>query len=37
MRSVSEAVVYQQNAHLLQLRDRVPTITYPDRWSFFGG
>ena len=37
MRSGSKAVVYQQNAYLLQLRDRVPTITYPARWSFFGG
>ncbi len=37
MLSVSKAVVYQQDAYLLQLRDCVPTITYPDRWSFFGG
>ncbi len=37
MHGVSKALVYQQDAYLLQLRDCVPTISYPDRWSFFGG
>jgi len=37
MLTVSKAIIYQRGEYLLQLRDRTLGITYPDRWSFFGG
>ncbi|MDJ0581151.1 NUDIX hydrolase [Crocosphaera sp.] len=35
--SVALAILYQEGRFLMQLRDNIPTIIYPDRWGFFGG
>ncbi|CCQ51478.1 MULTISPECIES: NUDIX hydrolase [Crocosphaera] len=35
--SVALAILYQDGRFLMQLRDNIPTIIYPDRWGFFGG
>ena len=34
---VAKAIIYQNSCFLLQLRDDVPEINYPNQWSFFGG
>lgn len=34
---VSKAFLYQGSRLLLQLRDNIPEIIYPDRWGLFGG
>ena len=34
--SVALAILYQDGRFLMQLRDNIPTIIYPDRWGFFG-
>ena len=34
---VSKAIIFDKDYYLLQLRDNIPTITYPNCWSFFGG
>ena len=31
------AIVYQEDNFLLQLRDNIPTISYPNHWGLFGG
>ncbi len=36
-RSVALAILHQEGHFLMQLRDNIPTIIYPDRWGFFGG
>ncbi|MGB5593619.1 MAG: NUDIX domain-containing protein [Crocosphaera sp.] len=36
-RLVALAILYQDGQFLMQLRDNIPTILYPDRWGFFGG
>ncbi len=37
IRSVALAILHQDGHFLMQLRDNIPTIIYPDRWGFFGG
>ena len=37
MHEVVKAIIYKKGRYLLQLRDRKPSISYPDTWSFFGG
>ncbi|MDJ0730639.1 MAG: NUDIX domain-containing protein [Crocosphaera sp.] len=37
VRSVALAILHQDGQFLMQLRDNIPTIIYPDRWGFFGG
>ncbi|WP_107668197.1 NUDIX hydrolase [Cyanothece sp. BG0011] len=37
VRSVALAILHQNGRFLMQLRDNIPTIIYPDRWGFFGG
>ena len=34
---VSVAILYQEDKYLMQLRDNIPGIVYPDHWGFFGG
>jgi len=34
---VAVAILYQEDRYLLQLRDNIPGIVYPDHWGFFGG
>jgi 8-oxo-dGTP diphosphatase len=34
---VAVALLYQNDRYLMQLRDNIPTIIYPDHWAFFGG
>ena len=34
---IAKAIIYQDACFLLQLRDDVPEIMYPNQWSFFGG
>ncbi|MGP0129554.1 MAG: NUDIX hydrolase [cyanobacterium endosymbiont of Rhopalodia musculus] len=34
---VALAIVYQEDNFLLQLRDNIPTIAYPNCWGLFGG
>jgi 8-oxo-dGTP pyrophosphatase MutT (NUDIX family) len=34
---VAVALLYQNQHFLMQLRDNIPTIIYPDHWAFFGG
>ncbi len=36
-RRVALAILHQNGQFLMQLRDNIPTILYPDRWGFFGG
>lgn len=31
------AILYQRGQFLLQLRDDIPTIVYPNQWACFGG
>jgi 8-oxo-dGTP diphosphatase len=31
------AILHQQGRFLLQLRDDIPTIVYPNQWACFGG
>ncbi|PZD73628.1 Nucleoside triphosphatase NudI [Acaryochloris thomasi RCC1774] len=31
------AILYQDGRFLLQLRDDIPTIVYPNQWACFGG
>ncbi|MGK7883699.1 MAG: NUDIX domain-containing protein [Crocosphaera sp.] len=35
--SVALAILHQEGRFLMQLRDNIPSIIYPDRWGFFGG
>ena len=37
IRAVKSLIVDGQGRYLLQLRDNVPTITFPAYWSLFGG
>ena len=37
LREVAKAVIYKENFFLLQLRDNDDSISYPNKWSFFGG
>lgn len=37
LHSVAVALLYQNDRFLMQLRDNIPTIIYPDHWAFFGG
>jgi ADP-ribose pyrophosphatase len=37
LRLVAKAVIYKNNLFLLQLRDNDNSISYPNKWSFFGG
>ena len=37
MRKVVKAVIYKDNKYLFQLRDNDASISYPNKWSFFGG
>ncbi|MDJ0661027.1 MAG: NUDIX domain-containing protein [Crocosphaera sp.] len=37
VRRVALAILHQEGRFLMQLRDNIPTIIYPDRWGFFGG
>jgi len=37
LRQVAKAVIYKENYFLLQLRDNDSSISYPNKWSFFGG
>ena len=37
LRRVAKAVIYKNNLFLLQLRDNDNSISYPNKWSFFGG
>ena len=34
---VAVAILQQNDRYLMQLRDNIPGIVYPDRWGFFGG
>lgn len=34
---VAVALLHQNDRYLMQLRDNIPTIIYPDHWAFFGG
>ncbi len=34
---VALAILHQNGQFLMQLRDNIPTILYPDHWGFFGG
>ncbi len=34
---VALAIIYQGDSFLLQLRDNIPTIAYPNHWGLFGG
>ncbi len=34
---VAIAILYQENKFLMQLRDNIPTIVYPNHWALFGG
>ncbi|MBO3457487.1 NUDIX hydrolase [Aetokthonos hydrillicola Thurmond2011] len=34
---VAIAILYQENKFLMQLRDNIPTISYPGFWGLFGG
>ncbi len=34
---VAIAILYQENKFLMQLRDNIPTIVYPNYWALFGG
>jgi 8-oxo-dGTP diphosphatase len=34
---VAIAILHQSDRFLMQLRDNIPTITYPGHWAFFGG
>ncbi|MDJ0509692.1 MAG: NUDIX hydrolase [Crocosphaera sp.] len=36
-RRVALAILHQNGRFLMQLRDNIPTILYPDHWGFFGG
>jgi 8-oxo-dGTP diphosphatase len=36
-RRVALAILYQDGQFLMQLRDNIPTILFPDQWGFFGG
>ncbi len=37
MQEVVKAVIYKNDKFLLQLRDNIPDISYPNTWAFFGG
>ena len=37
MREVAKAVIYKENFFLFQLRDNDDSISYPNKWSLFGG
>ena len=37
MREVVKAVIYKDHRYLFQLRDNNASISYPNKWSFFGG
>ena len=36
-RVVKALIVDQNGRYLMQLRDNIPTITFPGYWSLFGG
>ena len=37
LREVAKAVIYKENFFLFQLRDNDDSISYPNKWSLFGG
>ena len=37
LREVAKAVIYKDNFFLFQLRDNDDSISYPNKWSLFGG
>ena len=37
MKIVVKAIIRKSDRYLLQLRDNLPEIVYPNCWSFFGG
>ena len=37
MQEVVKAVIYKDGKYLFQLRDNDASISYPNKWSFFGG
>ena len=37
MREIAKAVIHKNKKYLLQLRDNDTSISYPNKWSFFGG
>jgi 8-oxo-dGTP pyrophosphatase MutT (NUDIX family) len=37
VREVVKAVIYKDHRYLFQLRDNNASISYPNKWSFFGG
>ena len=36
-RKVVKAVIHKEGKFLLQLRDNIPSISYPNCWALFGG
>lgn len=36
-KAVAALIYTEDDRYLLQLRDAIPTIFYPDHWGFFGG
>lgn len=37
IRQAAIAILYRDHQFLLQLRDNLPTILYPNQWALFGG
>ena len=37
MREIAKAVIHKNHKYLFQLRDNDASISYPNKWSFFGG
>ena len=37
MREIAKAVIHKNHKYLFQLRDNDDSISYPNKWSFFGG
>lgn len=37
IREVAIAIIHQEGKFLIQLRDDIPTIIYPNCWALFGG
>ena len=37
MREIAKAVIHKNHEYLFQLRDNDASISYPNKWSFFGG
>ena len=37
MKEAAKAIIHKDGEYLLQLRSNIPSIVYPNCWSFFGG